>query len=256
MRRLVLTALVSALVLGGCVGKATDKVEKKVPEETLQIVAAASLKDAFADIAREFERENPGVKVSNVFDGSTTLVQQLSEGFKADVFASADKKNMDKAVERGLVDDTASRVFATNQITAAVPAANPGQVKGLVDLAKRELKVVVCAPEVPCGNSTGKVLKKAGLQVTPVSQEQNVKAVSTKLASGEADAGFIYRTDVKAANGKITEIPTEVDADLLNKYPIAELKQAEHKKIARAFIKFVIGEKAQKILQGYGFGKP
>lgn len=222
----------------------------------LVIYAAASLSGAFDVLTTEFEQMNPNVDVAPpVYDGSSSLVTQILEGAQVDVFASADMANMDTLVDEGMAADD-PEIFATNQITVAVPADNPAGITSIDDLADPGVSVVLCAPEVPCGVAASKVLEAAGVAVTPVSSEQSVSAVAAKVASGEADAGMVYVTDVQASDGELEAISTPVDSELLNRYPIAVVKDAPNAAAAEAFIQFVLSDRGQEILAEFGFGRP
>jgi len=270
MRR-TLTALAalaaSVALLAGCASGAPDTGASAGPsvgassapetqlEGELTIYAAASLKAAFDDIAAEFEAANPGVDILPiVYDGSSTLVTQLSEGAGADLFASADEANMDKAVAADLLADDPV-LFATNTLVIATPVDNPGQVADLADLADPALNVVLCAPEVPCGAASIRLLDGAGVSVTAKSYEQNVTAVLTKVIEGVADAGLVYRTDV-AGHDDVESIVPEGADEVVSRYPIAVLADAPQPEIAAAFLAFVTGAEGQAILAEYGFGAP
>jgi molybdate transport system substrate-binding protein len=215
----------------------------------LVVYAAASLQGAFDEISAAFEERYPGVSVSAVYDGSSTLVTQLTEGAPADVFASADEANMDKVAD--LVVDP--ELFATNTLVIAVPAANPAGVRDLQDLA--DVTTVLCAPEVPCGAASQKLLDAAGVSVAPASVEQNVTAVLTKVATGEADAGLVYATDVKGDDAVESIVPAGA-ADVVNRYPIAALADAPNPNAADVFVAFVRSDDGQAILSRFGFGAP
>jgi molybdate transport system substrate-binding protein len=187
--------------------------------------------------------------VTPVYDGSSTLVTQINEGAPADVFASADEKNMDKAGDAA-VDP---QLFATNTLVIAVPAGNPGGVETLADLP--DATVVLCAPEVPCGAASAALLDNAGVSVTPASQEQNVTAVLTKVAAGEADAGLVYATDV-VGDDAVESIVPEGAAEVVNRYPIAALADAAYPEAAAAFVAFVLSGAGRAILADFGFGAP
>jgi len=188
-----------------------------------------------------------------LFDGSSTLATQLKEGASADVFASADEASM-HAVSHLVAG--APRVFATNTLEIAVPPGNPASVRGLADLATPGLREVQCAPQVPCGAAARRVLSQAGVTVVPASEEQNVKAVATKVASGEADAGLVYVTDVDAARGDLDGVRIPGADRAVNTYPIATLKKAADAQLADAFVSYVLSPDGQAILARYGFGAP
>jgi molybdate transport system substrate-binding protein len=215
----------------------------------LTVYAAASLSGAFDEIGDAFEQENPEVRFTGVYDGSSTLVTQLLEGAPADVFASADEANMRK-LEDAAVDPT---LFASNTLVIAVPAGNPGGVETLDDLA--DVTTVLCAPEVPCGAASATLLSNAGVTVEAASLEQNVTAVLTKVAASEADAGLVYATDVIGRDDVEAIVPDGAD-EVVNHYPIAALSEASNSAGAEEFVDFVLSDEGQRILADHGFGAP
>lgn len=220
---------------------------------TLTIFAAASLKKTFEQLKATFQQQNPGVTVKDIdYDGSNTLATQLLGGADADVFASADEANMDKVKDliTGRVD------FATNVLEIAVAPGNPKNIQGLQDLAKAGITTVICAPAVPCGAAAQKALAKAGVDLKPASEEQNVTAVLTKVQSGDADAGLVYTTDVKGAAGKVDGVDFPEASAAVNTYPIAALTGSKNSAAAAAFIALVTGPEGQQVLGAAGFGKP
>ncbi|MFK0242869.1 molybdate ABC transporter substrate-binding protein [Microbacterium sp. NPDC090281] len=254
-RSAVAVLAVAALALTGCAAAAenTPSPSATAKESTvsgeLTVYAAASLSGAFDAIGEAFTAENPDVEFSPVYDGSSTLVTQILEGAPADVFASADEANMDKAADVA-VDPT---LFASNTLVIAVPAGNPGGVDTLADLAG--VTTVLCAPEVPCGAASAKLLSAAGVTVDAASLEQNVTAVLTKVAASEADAGLVYATDVIGRDDVEVIVPDGAD-EVVNHYPIAALSDAPNAEAADAFVAFVLSEAGQKILADFGFGAP
>ncbi|UKA53887.1 molybdate ABC transporter substrate-binding protein [Arthrobacter sp. FW305-BF8] len=222
---------------------------------TVTVFAAASLKPTFTRIASEFEAANPGTKVTLNFAGSSDLATQISQGAPADVFASADTRNMAKLSDAGLIGGTASN-FATNVLEIAVPPGNPASVSSFADLAKPGVKVVVCAPQVPCGSATETVEQAAGTTLKPVSEESSVTDVLGKVTSGEADAGLVYVTDVKNAGDKVKGIPFSESDKAVNTYPIATVGSSRNKELAKAFIATVTGSEGRKVLSDAGFGTP
>ncbi len=264
----VLAALLCTVLLGlgltGCgpagpgnsadpsTGKATgtDKLSG-----TLTVFAAASLKATFTDLAGGFEKNHPGTKILLSFAGSSDLVTQITEGAPADVFASADPKNMTKLSNAALVDGSPAN-FASNVLTIAVPPSNPASITGFADLARAGVKIVVCAPQVPCGAAAAKIEVATGTTLKPVSEESAVTDVLGKVSSGEADAGLVYVTDVKAAGGKVTAIGFPESVNAVNTYPIATVAGSRHRQLAAAFIDMVTGTAGQKVLADAGFGKP
>jgi molybdate transport system substrate-binding protein len=219
----------------------------------LTVYAAASLKGAFDELATDFERQHPSLHVQPVtYDGSSTLATQIIEGAPADVFASADEKNMGRVVDAGLA--SGSELFASNTLVLVVPAANPADVTGLDDLADPDLAVVLCAAEVPCGAASTALLANAGVTASVDSYEQNVTAVLTKVAAGEADAGLVYVTDATADGVETVEV-AGADA-VVNHYPIAALTDSGNPEAAAAFVAFVRGDAGRAVLSSYGFGAP
>lgn len=262
MKRTLITvasAMMLAAGLAGCAGSSAPAGTAGAPSEnateakTLTVFAAASLKSSFTGLAETFEAQHPGTRVSLSFAGSSDLATQINQGAPADVFASADTKNMDKVTGTGLADGE-PRVFATNTLAIAVPAGNPAGITGFQDLARDGLRLVTCARQVPCGAATATVADKAGVTLRPVSEENAVTDVLGKVISGEADAGLVYVTDVKSAGDKVDSIPFPEAASAVNSYPITALTAAKDKESAKAFIDLVLGSDGQQVLAKAGFG--
>jgi molybdate transport system substrate-binding protein len=244
-----LLSLVSVLVLiGGC-------GSSEQPTATITVFAAASLKQAFTDIGEQFKAENPGAAVEFSFAGSSDLVTQLTQGAKADVFASADSTNMDKAARAGLVAGDPVN-FASNTLIIAVAPGNPKKIASFKDLTQQGLNVVVCAPQVPCGSATQKVEQATGVTLNPVSEESSVSDVLNKVTTGQADAGIVYFTDAKGAGDKVAEVAFPEAARTVNTYPITVLNESKSPELARKFVGLVTGEAGQKVLSAAGFAKP
>jgi molybdate transport system substrate-binding protein len=221
----------------------------------ITVFAAASLKSTFTKLASDFEAKNPDIKITLNFAGSSDLVTQITQGAPADVFASADTKNMAKLADAKLIDGAPAN-FATNVLEIAVPPSNPASISSFADLAKPGVKVVVCAPQVPCGAATETVEKAAGTTLAPVSEESSVTDVLGKVTSGEADAGLVYVTDVKTAGDKVKGIPFAESDQAVNTYPIATVGTSTNRELARAFIAAVTGSEGKKVLSDAGFGTP
>jgi molybdate transport system substrate-binding protein len=222
-------------------------------EGDITVFAATSLTEAFTDVGAAFSAANPGATATFSFDASSALVQQIIEGAPADVFASADTANMDKLTDEGL-NGTDPVVFATNLLTIIVPKGNPAGITGVDDLANPDVKVVLCAEEVPCGNYANQILDAAGVDVTPVSLEENVRGVVTKVTSGEADAGIVYVTDVTAAGDAAEMVEIPEDINVLAQYPIATVEDSGTQAVGEAFIDFLTGPDGQAIMTEHGFG--
>lgn len=222
---------------------------------TLTVFAAASLKQTFTELAHTFEQQHPGTKVALNFAGSSDLVTQITEGAPADVFASADTKNMDKLKTASLLAGEPEN-FATNVLTIAVPPDNPAGISSFADLAKPGTTVVVCAPQVPCGAATEKVEAATGTTLKPASEESAVTDVLGKVVSGEADAGLVYVTDAKGAAGKVKAVPFKESGEAVNTYPIATVGGSAHQELAADFVNLVTGESGRAVLGAAGFGSP
>ncbi|HEY1281321.1 MAG TPA: molybdate ABC transporter substrate-binding protein [Acidimicrobiales bacterium] len=218
----------------------------------ITVFAAASLTDAFNEIGAAFTKAYPQAKATFSFDASSALVQQITQGAPADLFASADQANMDKLTKAGL-NGAPPQVFANNLLGIIVPAGNPKGIKGVQDLAHPDLKVILCADGVPCGTYAKQILTAAGVTVNPVSLEQNVKGVVTKVTTGEADAGIVYVTDIAAAGTKAAGVEIPKDINVVAVYPIAATKTSQNTAVDQAFIGFLLGSQGQSILAKYGF---
>ncbi len=250
-----LTGCASATATGAGTPAATASATPAL-SGSITVFAAASLKATFTELATEFEAANPGTTVALTFAGSSDLVTQITEGAPADVFASADTKNMKKLTDGGLIAASAPVDFATNVLEIAVPPSNPANIAAFADLAKPGIKTVICAAQVPCGAATVTVEQATGVTLTPVSEESSVTDVLGKVTSGEADAGLVYVTDVTSAGNKVQGIPFPESSQAVNTYPIAPVTASKSPELAQAFIDFVTGSVGQGVLQDAGFGKP
>ena len=218
----------------------------------LKVLAAASLKASFTEIGTQLEKDNPGLHVTFDFQGSQTLVSSLSEGNEADILATADEPTMNKAVEQKLVGERTE--FATNVPTLIVPKGNPANVKG-IDSSLDNANLVVCVDTAPCGHAAKELAKAYNVTLNPVSEEQKVTDVRTKVESGEADAGVVYKTDAVAAKDKVDEITID-NKGVVNHYPIAQTVKPSNPEAAQVFIDAITSKSGQEILAKYGFGKP
>ncbi|WP_053175744.1 molybdate ABC transporter substrate-binding protein [Nonomuraea sp. SBT364] len=237
-----LSLLVVAVVLAGCApGEAGGR--------ELTVFAAASLTGTFTELGKVFEAGHPGTRVRFNFGSSATLAQQITQGAPADVFASASPATM-KAVTGST--GAAPVTFARNRLEIAVPVANPAGVDGPADLAGPGVKVALCAEQVPCGAAAARALEAAGVKVTPVTLERDVKATLTKVELGEVDAALVYRTDVIAAAGRVTGIGFPEAARAVNDYPIVALTSG----LAGEFVGLVRSARGRDVLTGAGFEVP
>lgn len=220
-------------------------------EQTLTVLAAASLTYTFTELADDFEAEHPGGSVRLSFGGSSDLATQITSGAPADVFASAATKNMDAVVAAGRARNPVT--FARNSLEIAVPPSNPGKVTALSDLTSTSVKVALCQPEVPCGAASTKLFTAQKMTVKPVTLEPDVKSVLTKVQLNEVDAGLVYATDVKAAAGKVTGIAIPADKTVWTTYPIAAIEGSAQRELADQFVAHVTGEKGRAVLAEAGF---
>ncbi|MFV0463809.1 MAG: molybdate ABC transporter substrate-binding protein [Nostocoides sp.] len=223
-------------------------------EGTIVVLAAASLTEAFTTIADQFEADHRDAKVTISFGPSSGLAQSIIAGAPADVFASASVPTMTTVTEAGLADQPA--IFARNVLTIAVPASNPADIAGVSDLARPGVKVAVCQAQVPCGTLAHAVFEAAGIAVTPVTEEADVKGVLTKLELGEVDAGLVYRTDAIAAGTKVSAIDLPQGPDNGTDYPIVVLRNAPNPAGAAAFAAYVTSAQGAAVLADDGFGHP
>ena len=240
-RATIAATLAGVLLLGACSGSAqhTD----------VTVFAAASLTEAFTAIAAL----DPTLGVTFSFDGSATLVDQLAAGAPADVLATADEATMARATSADLVEEPI--ILATNTMVLAVPAGNPAGITGL-DASLDGARLVLCAPAVPCGATARRIADAAGVTLHPVSEEQRVTDVRGKVASGEADAGFVYRTDALAAGAALAVIEVPDAAAHASRYPIALASEAPNGDGGRAFIALATSEAGRAVLAEHGFTTP
>ncbi|MFF0815880.1 molybdate ABC transporter substrate-binding protein [Rhodococcus sp. NPDC003318] len=253
-------AVAATAAIAGCSSSSTDEdatptsaADSAAVSGDLTVFAAASLKSTFTELGDMFEDAHPGTSVTFNFAGSSDLVAQLQQGAPADVFASADTANMTKAQD--LVAGTPVN-FATNTLTIVTPPGNPAQITSFADLAKPDVQVVVCAPQVPCGAATAKVEAATNVTLSPVSEESSVTDVLGKVTSGQADAGLVYVTDAATAGDKVTAVPFPESAGAVNTYPIAALTDAGNPEAAEAFVALVTGPEGRKVLAEAGFAAP
>ncbi|MFA7766637.1 molybdate ABC transporter substrate-binding protein [Streptomyces sp. NRRL S-448] len=259
-RRTAAAALTAALLvpLAAC-GKSDDKAAAATAAGTtpepkavnLTVLAASSLTDVFKTAGAEYEKTHPGTKITFSFAGSQELAAQVKQGAPADALVTADTKTMD-----GLKAETGdATVIAKNRLVIAAGKANPFKIDELKDLADTKIKVVLAAPEVPVGRYSKQILDAQKIEVKPVSQEPNVRAVLSKVELGEADAGLVYKTDSAKSGDKVVTVEIPDDQNAVASYPAATLKQSKNATDAAAFVAWLSTPEAQKILQDAGFQK-
>ncbi|MFF6996192.1 molybdate ABC transporter substrate-binding protein [Streptomyces sp. NPDC008313] len=222
---------------------------------TVTVFAAASLEESFTTLGETFEKAHPGTEVTFNFNGSDSLAAGITSGAPADVFAAASPRTMAVVTDAKDAAGTPS-TFVRNRLEIATLPGNPDHVSSLKDLTRSGLKVVLCDKNVPCGAAALKALDSAGLKLTPVSYEQDVKSALTKVELKEADAAVVYRTDVRAAGDKVEGVEFPESADAVNDYPITLLKDAPNAAAAKAFIQLVKSAEGRKVLSEAGFLTP
>lgn len=243
----------------------TPLVQEPEEETELLVFAAASLTDAFTELGETFTEANPHIRVTLNFASSSTLATQLSNGAPADVFASANPRQMEVTTEADRIG-TDPVIFARNRLVLMVPADNPAEIESLADLQTPGLLLILAAPEVPVRDYTdtmlermandpdyGEVFREAVL-ANLISEEANVRQVVTKVALGEADAGIVYSSDITPdiAEDVITfEIPEIYNT--IAEYPVAITNDTEHPEAAQAFVDFILSDEGQAILAKWGF---
>ena len=252
--RMAATAMV--LLLAGCAGETGDGGSAPpVEQRTLTVFAAASLTEVFTELEPRFEEVHPGVDVVFNFGASSDLAQQIVNGGPADLFAAANNSTMQTVVDAGLVEGEPT-VFATNGLEIVTAPGNPKGITSFADLARPDLQVVVCAPQVPCGVAVEKIEQAAGVTLSPVSEEPDVKSTLGKVTTGNADAALVYATDVRAAGDDVQGVEFPEAAQAVNDYPIAVIADASAADLGRAFQELVTGAEGRAVLGSAGFGSP
>ena len=268
MRRLALAAIaLAATAVAGCSSSsssstASGSTSSSTPSAsssaaqtgTITVLAAASLKETFTQLGKQFETAHPGDTVKFSFGASSALAEQINSGAPADVFASAATKNMDQVVTTGNASNPQN--FATNVMEVAVPPSNPAKVTSVNDLAKSSVKVALCQPQVPCGVVAAEVFKNAKITVKPVTLQPDVKSVLTQVELGNVDAGVVYVTDVQAAGSKVKGVTIPADVNATTTYPIAALTHSTEQSIAQAFVAYVLSPTGEQVLKAAGFEQP
>jgi molybdate transport system substrate-binding protein len=256
--------------LGGGQPAQRAKPEPQPPVTVgILVFAASSLTEALDELAAEFQQRHPGIAVTGHYAGSSTLTAQLKQGESADVFASANERQMQALVDAGLVRAGDPAVFAANRLVVITPAANPAGVRSWEDLGSLELALVLAAPGVPVRDYTDELVRKAAADpgfgpgfrdrfyANLVSEEANVRLSAAKVALGEADAAVVYSTDVTpdiAGRVRRFEIPDRFNVTA--RYPIAVLAGSPRAAPAAAFVRFVLGADGRAVLARRGFSLP
>lgn len=234
-------------------------------ESSLTVFAASSLTQAFRDIGTEFKKLEAGTIVRFNFAGSQQLASQIELAGGADVFASADERGMQALRDKSLLSGE-PRPFSRNTLVVILPASNPGGIRGLEDLARPGLRLVLAGPAVPAGKysreAIGCLAASAGFPSdyagrvlgNVVSNEENVRGVLGKVLLGEADGGIVYRTDITAeAFSRVIPLEIPASANVIATYHIATLRESAAQSLARRFVEFVASTPGQAILVRHGF---
>lgn len=256
--------VVAALAVAGCTG--TAGTQSPGEKTTLTVFTAASLTGAFSEIGEAYTAENPNVVVDFVFDGSQALRTQIEQGASADIFVSANTKQMEALQGAGFMDNGSVSVFLENSLAVIVPAANPANITSLADLARPGVKLVIGTKDVPFGSYTRQVLDtmaadpaygtayRDAVMANVISEETTVSTVMPKLTLGEADAAIVYKSDVLPGDrDKVRRIDIPAGYNVIAKYPLGILKASQHAPEAAAFIAFVRGPTGSTVLESYGF---
>ena len=248
-----------AAVLASLVPTAVDAspiVEVSKLKGDLTISAASSLTDVFTELAKQFRKDNKGVKVRLNFGSSSTLLTQIQSGAPSDIMASADLTNLEKLVASGNVVVT-PKVFARNTMAIAVKPGNPKSVRSVADLTSLSF-IALCGKTVPCGVYASSVLTRAGVVIaeSKVTRGIDVKATLSAVANGDADAAIVYKTDVLAAKKTVVGIDIPSAQNVKAMYGIAPIRGSKNPANAKAFIDFVLSEQGWQILKSFGFERP
>lgn len=246
------------VLLAGCSITSSDPGSEK-----LVVFAASSLTDAFSNLEIAFEAQNDGVDVVMNFASSSQLAAQLKEGITADVYASANPIQMQVVIDSGRIDADEVVLFVSNRLVIITPADNPAHIATLEDLANDGVALVLAVGGVPVRAYTDQIVAGLPLEIQKrfyanlVSEEDNVRQVSAKIALGEADAGVVYTSDVTPdIAGLVQQILIPEEQNVVAAYPIAPLVDAADPALAHSFIDFVLSAEGQEILSAWGFNAP
>ncbi|WP_454296518.1 molybdate ABC transporter substrate-binding protein [Salana multivorans] len=218
----------------------------------LVVLAAASLTDTFTELGEQLEAENPELSVTFSFAASSALAEQVNSGSPADVLATASASTMEQVGDLAIdpVD------FATNTLVIVTPPDNPGGVTGIQDFANPDLRLAVCAEEVPCGALSAKIFAALGITPSLDSYAEDVRAALTLAEQGEVDATLVYKTDAIVAGDGVATIEFPEASQEVNDYPIAVLAEAPNPEAAAAFVELVLSTEGRAVLEAAGFSPP
>ncbi len=225
------------------------------PATSIMVFAALPLKPAFTLLAGTFQTDNPGATVEFNFATSAELANKLSQGASADVFAAADTAQMDTVIKADLASGEPVNI-ASNTLVIVTAAGNPKQIRSFADLARPDLRVVVCQASAPCGVATQRIEDNVNVHIEPVSEDPIGAGVLAKVTGGEADAGLVYLNDAHKAGEQVDVVRFPEAADAVNVYPIVVLKKASQSVLAEKFVNLVTGSTGQLVLSQAGFDGP
>lgn len=258
-----LAATIAALLVSACGERRRATAEPREIEDALVVFAAASLGDVFTTMGDAFERAHPGVEVTFNFASSRQLRLQLEHGAAADVFAAADRQDVDALLRASRA--SAPVVFARNEPVIVVATEAASALRALADLPAAA-RIVVGTPEIPIGRYTLQILDRAStslgadfrsrVESKVVSRELNVRQVLAKVSLGEAEAGVVYRTDARVAGDRVYVVTIPPETNVIAEYPIAVVTDAAHPRLARAWVEFVRSDDGQRVLRNAGFISP
>jgi molybdate transport system substrate-binding protein len=231
--------------------------------QEITVFAASSLTSAFNDLAQAFQAQNEGVRVVFNFASSSQLAAQLNEGIAADLFASANPAQMQTVIDGGRVEAGTEVIFVSNRLTIIVPADNPAGINSLEELAQPGIQLILAVEGVPVRQYTDEIVAAMPADFQEhfydnlVSEEENVRQVSAKIALGEADAGIVYTSDVTPdIAALVQQIAIADEQNVTAAYPVAPLADAANPELAQSFIDFIMSAEGQSILAKWGFGPP
>lgn len=266
LNKKVLTVIAVVLVIIAIVIAGVSlSTQPSAGKTEVTVFAAASLKAAFTEMAKDYEANHTNIKLNFNFDGSANLKTQLLNGATADVFASADYKNLNAVATADLIDNSTIQTFVKNRLVVIVPSANTAGVTSLSDLTKSGIKIVIGDTSVPIGNYTRTFMKsitnssseytdfQTMVMDNVVSQESSVNNIVTKVSLGEADAGIVYTTDAAGAGSLVTQIEIADAYNVIAVYPMGELVSTAHPTEASGFIGYVMSPDGQSVMAKYGF---
>jgi molybdate transport system substrate-binding protein len=254
-RTALVFATVATLAIAGCSNSKTGSATSAGVSGKITVLAASSLTKVFTSLGNEFQTAHPGTTVTFSFGSSATLATQIVQSAPADVFASASPATMKRVTDAGDAEGTPD-LFVKNQLVIAVAPGNPKGIKALADLTKPGLRVVLCVPTAPCGAAAKTALAAGHVNLRPVSFQQDVASTLNAVELGEADAGLVYRTDVKGSAGKVDGVQFPESAQAINDYPIVALSHSKNPGLAAEFVKFILSPPAIAELVAAGFQAP